>query len=140
MSVEENKALTRFFYDEIVNQKKRELIDEWVSEDFVEHEVFPGLPARGPRALKASFDMFTAVLTDLRITPDELIGEGDKVVMRGTMSGIHSGEFMGIPPTNKSFKVNVIDVIEYRDGKATAHWGVTDLAAMMKDLGIASEM
>ena len=140
MSVEENKALTRFFYDEIVNQKKRELIDEWVSEDFVEHEGFPGLPTTGPGALKASFDMFTAVLADLRITPDELIGEGDKVVMRGIMSGIHTGEFLGIPPTNKGFNVNVIDIIEYRDGKATAHWGVTDLAAMMEDFGIAPEV
>jgi steroid delta-isomerase-like uncharacterized protein len=140
MSVEDNKALTRRFYTEIVNQGNLDLIDEMVAEDFVEHEAFPGLPTSGPEAPKAALGMFLAAFPDLQFTPHEMIAEEDKVVTRFTMSGTHKGEFMGIPPTNKSIEVQSIDIIEIHDGKATEHWGITDQGAMMEQLGIAPEM
>ena len=140
MSLEENKALTRRFYDEVINKGNLDLIDELVSADFVEHEEFPGLPTTGPEAPKAALGMFMAAFPDLQITAGDMIAEGDKVVVQATMSGTHTGEFMGIPPTNKSFSVPAIDIIEIRDGKATAHWGLTDQGAMMAQLGLAPEM
>jgi steroid delta-isomerase-like uncharacterized protein len=140
MSVEDNKALARRFYDEVINQGNLDLLDELVSEDFVEHEELPGLPTTGPEAPKAALGMFRAAFPDLQFTADEMIAEGDKVVVRGTMAGTHKGEFMGIPPTNKSFQVQFIDIVEIREGKATAHWGQTDQGAMMEQLGLAPEM
>jgi len=47
---------------------------------------------------------------------------------------------MGIPPTDKSFKVQGIDIVEVRDGQFVAHWGITDQAAMMEQLGLAPQM
>lgn len=140
MSVEDNKELTRRFYDEAINKGNLDLIDELVSADFVEHEAFPDLPTTGPEAPKAALGMFRAAFSDLEMSADDLIAEGDKVVVRGTMVGTHTGELMGIPPTNKSFSVQFIDIIEIHDGKATAHWGITDQAAMMGQLGLAPEM
>jgi steroid delta-isomerase-like uncharacterized protein len=140
MSVEDNKALARRLYDEAINVGKLELIDQLVSKDFVEHEAFPGLPSTGPEAPKAALGVFLAAFPDLQLTADDMIGEGDKVVVRGTMSGTHRGAFMGIPPTNKSFKIPFIDIMEIRNNQATAHWGVTDQAAMMEQLGLAPEM
>lgn len=140
MSTEDNKALARRFYNEAINGGNVDLIDELVSENFVEHEQFPGLPTTGPEAPKAALGMFRAAFPDLQMTADDMIAEGDKVVVRVTMSGTHKGEFMGIPPTNKAFKVQAIDIIEVHDGKATAHWGQTDQAAMMEQLGLAPEM
>jgi steroid delta-isomerase-like uncharacterized protein len=140
MSVEENKALSRRFYAEVVNQGNLDLIDELVAEDFVEHEQMPGLPTMGPEAVKAAFTMFLAAFPDLHIAADDVIAEGDKVVVRGTMSGTHKGEFMGMPATGKSFKAQVIDIVAFRDGKATAHWGTMDQVAMMEQLGLAPEM
>jgi len=140
MSTESNKALNRRFMDEVVNQGNLDLIDELVAENFVEHEAFPGLPTTGPEAPRAALGMFLAAFPGLQFTIDDMIAEGDKVVTRGTMTGTHKGEFMGIPPTNKSFKVQFIDIIEIHDGKATAHWGQTDQASMMEQLGLAPEM
>ena len=140
MSVEDNKALTRRFFEEVIRGRNFDLLDELVSEDFVEHEAFPGLPTTGPEAPRAALGLFVAALPDLDMSIDEIIAEGDKVVVRGTMSGTHRGEFMGIPPTNKSIKVSFIDIVEIRGGKATAHWGVTDRAAMMEQLGLVPEM
>ena len=140
MSVEDNKALMRRLYQEVINEGNIDLTDEFFSEDFVEHEHFPGLPTEGPEAPKAAFAMFRAAFPDLQITPDDMIGEGDKVAVRATISGTHKGEFMGIPPTNKSFKAELLDIIEFHDGKATEHWGLTDQGAMMEQLGIAPPM
>ncbi len=140
MSVQDNKALLRRFFTEVVGEGNLDLIDELVADDFVEHEEFPGLPTTGPAAPKAVLGMFLSAFSGLEMTADDMIAEGDKVVARGTMTGTHTGEFMGIPPTNKSFEVQFIDIIEIRDGKAVAHWGVTDEAAMMQQLGLAPEM
>jgi steroid delta-isomerase-like uncharacterized protein len=140
MSTADNKELTLRFYDEAINKGNLDLIDELVAADFVEHEGFPGLPTTGPEAPKEALGMFAAAFSDLEMSADDVIAEGDKVVVRGTMSGTHTGEFMGIPPTNRSFSVQFIDIIEIHDGKATAHWGVTDQAAMMGQLGLAPEM
>lgn len=140
VSVEENKALVRRFYTEVINQGNLDLVDELVAADFVEHETLPGIPTSGPEAAKGALGMFLAAFPDLQFTPDDIIAEGDKVVVRATMTGTHKGELMGIPPTNKSVKVQVIDIIEFRDGLATAHWGVTDQAAMMEQLGLTPEM
>ncbi len=140
MSVQDNKALVGRFFTEVIGEANLDLIDELVADDFVEHEELPGVPTRGPEAPKAALGMFLSAFSGLQMKADEMIAEGDKVVVRGTMSGTHTGEFMGIPPTNKNFKVQFIDIIEIREGKATAHWGVTDQAAMMQQLGLVPEM
>ena len=106
----------------------------------VEHQVFPGLPAAGPEAIREAFTMFGAAFPDLRVTLDDVIAEGDQVGVRVTMSGTQQGEFMGMPPTNKGIKIQVIDIIEWHDGKQTAHWGVTGQGAMMEQLGLAPDM
>ena len=85
-------------------------------------------------------DLLRAAFPDLHMTADEMIAERDKVVTRGTVSGTHQGEFMGIPPTNKSLEVQFMDIIKFHDGKATEHWGLTDQGAMMEQLGIAPPM
>ena len=140
MSTEDNKALARRMYNEVINGGDLGVLDELVAEDFVEHEVLPGMPATGPAAPKAFFEMFKAAFPDMHMELHELIAEGNHVVGRATMSGTHKGEFMGIPPTDKTFKVQVIDIVEVRDGQFVAHWGITDQAAMMEQLGLAPEM
>jgi len=139
MSVEDNKAFARRIY-KAINAGNLDLFDELISEGFVEHEVLPGLPTIGPEAPKAVLGMFRAAFPDIQFTADDMIGEGDKVVVRGTVSGTHKGEFMGMPPTNKSFKINFIDILEIHDSQGTAHWGMTDQAAMMEQLGLAPQM
>jgi steroid delta-isomerase-like uncharacterized protein len=135
MSAENNKALARRFFEE-VNAGNLDALDDLFSEDFIEHEELPGLPTKGPEAPKAAISMFRAAFPDLHMAPVDVLADGDKIVVRGTISGTHQGEFMGIPPTNKSFEAQFIDIIEIHDGKATEHWGVTDQAAMMQQLGL----
>ena len=130
----DNKALMRRFYDEVINGGNVALIDELFAADFVEHEEFPGLTG-GREGVEQFFTMMRAAFPDLRMAVDDLIAEGDKVVARATMSGTHKGEFMGMDPSGKQFRVSAIDVVRFAGGKAVEHWGLTDAAAMMEQLG-----
>jgi len=64
------------------------------------------------------------------------IAEGDKVVVRGTMTGTHSAEFMGIPATGKQVKISGIDVTRFHEGQSVEHWGQWDVAGLMQQLGV----
>jgi len=52
-----------------------------------------------------------------------------------TVTGTHTGEFMGIPASGNKTKVPTIDVFQFRDDKISDHWGVTDSGAMMMQIG-----
>lgn len=129
------KALVERLYEEAINQGNLDLIDEHFDDDFVEAEELPGLPP-GKEAPKAFFTMARGAFPDFRMTIEDLIQEGDKVVIRARASGTHEGEFMGIPATGNKFDVALIDIIEFRSGKALTHWGVMDMAGMMEQLGV----
>ena len=93
---EENKALYRRFIDEIIKNKRVEVIDELMDPNMVEHNPVPG-QAPGLDGMKEFMGMFFAAFPDLDSTIDLLIAEGDIVAGRMTTTGTHTGEFMGIP-------------------------------------------
>ena len=72
----------------------------------------------------------------LRFTVEDVIAEGDKVVVRWKNAGTHSGSFLGIPATNKTFSVAGIDVHLMRDGRMAEHWHVVDQLGQMQQLGL----
>jgi steroid delta-isomerase-like uncharacterized protein len=134
--VSQIKAAISRFYEEVFNQGNYDAIDDLLSDDFTEHEQLPpGIPP-GKDAPRALITMMRSAFPDLHASVEDLLQDGDKVISRVRFSGTHQGEFMGIPPTGNRFDVPAIDIIEFRDGKAVAHWGVTDMAAMMEQLGV----
>ncbi len=134
MSAEQNKTLMRRFYDEVVNRGNLDMIDELASPDFVDHEASSGL-AGGREDVKQFLSMLRIAFPDLRMNVEDLIAEGDKVVARATMTGTHQGEFAGIAATGKTVNVAAIDIVRFADGKLAEHWGVTDAASLMEQLG-----
>lgn len=138
MSVEENKAIMRRFYTEVLTGGNLDLIDEFIAEDLVDHTPMdPGLPP-GPEGVKQGFVMLRRAFPDLEITVEEMIGEGDTVVSRLTMRGTHRGEFMGIAPTGKRVEVAVMDVVRFAGGKAVEHRDLMDTLSLMQQLGVIS--
>jgi steroid delta-isomerase-like uncharacterized protein len=135
MSVEQNKALARQLAEEVLNKGNMSRADEIIAPNFVEHEELPpGIPP-GREAPKMMFTMLRSAFPDFKATIDDMIAEGDKVVIRQTWTGTQKGEFMGMPPTGKSISIGVIDIIRIADGKFVEHWGVMDQMAMMQQLG-----
>src|SRR4051794_11683218 len=104
MNLEENKKFMNYFIQEVINNKNLDAADDIVAEDFIEHIPFPGQEP-GRDGLKFVLrSMFTG-FPDMIWTVHEQIAEGEKVVSRFTWTGTHKGDFMGIPPTNKTVEV-----------------------------------
>jgi steroid delta-isomerase-like uncharacterized protein len=122
-------------YD-LINAGDVDWTDEFLADDFVEHEETPGL-APTKAGVKAFFKMYIAAFPNLRMDPEDVLASGDKVVARVRVTGTHEGEFMGIPATGKSIDVQIIDIVRFDDdGLAHEHWGVSDVMTMMQQLGV----
>ena len=133
------KATVRGLINEVFNEGNLDAVDNYIHDDFVEHEAGPpGMPTdkEAPRAWTA---MMRAAFPDMHMAIEDLVVEGDKVAIRTTVTGTHTGEFMGIPPTDKKFEISAIDIVRMQDGKLIEHWGVSDAMAMMQQLGVMSE-
>jgi len=126
--------------EEVFNQGTISLVDELLAPDFVEHEQLPpGVPP-GREALKVLPAMFRRAFPDFKVAIDDVIGEGDKVVVRSTWSGTHNGDFMGIAPTGQRVSFEVIDILRLAGGaggKFVEHWGQMDNMALMQQLGVS---
>jgi steroid delta-isomerase-like uncharacterized protein len=127
-----NKALTRQFFERL-NAGDLTLIDDLVADDFVEHEVFPGLEPN-KTGLRQLFEMFHAAFQGGKFEVDDLIAEDDKVFVRARMTGTHRGEFMGIPATGRTIDVGVGDYLRIDNDLVVEHWGVMDTGALMQQL------
>ncbi len=130
-----NKETALKFVERVINGHDLNAIDQVLSADFVEHSAPPGF-ASNRAGVKEMFGAFLAAFPDMHLRIDDVIVEGDKVVMRATATGTHKGPFMGIPATNKSFSINEIHIVQVRGEQCVAHWGVVDMVAMMRQIGV----
>jgi len=112
-------------------------IDEIVAPDAVIRTPLP-IDATGAELLKHVWAMLFRVYPDIHLTVEDLIAEGDKVVARNTVTGTHRGEFMGVGPTGKSVTYNEIFIFRFADGRVVETWGVVDVYAQMKQIGVLS--
>ena len=79
------------------------------------------------------------VFSDQRWEIHQVIGEGDTVVVHATHHGRHTGDLMGIAPTNRVVAYDYIHILKFRDGKAVEHWSVRDDMTLMRQLGVMPE-
>jgi steroid delta-isomerase-like uncharacterized protein len=134
MSTEESNEIVVRYYQEVLNSGKVDLLDELAVPDYMEHDPLPG-QGTGLDGLRDRVTMFLTALSP-HFTIEDVIAEGEKVVVRWTNSGTHVGEFFGIPATGKSFQIAGIDIHRLQDGKMAEHWHVVDVFALLQQLGV----
>jgi steroid delta-isomerase-like uncharacterized protein len=136
MSVKDLKALERRIAEEYNKGKTAAMavIDETWATNVVIHGL--GEDINGLEALKKHMDELYTAFPDLHGTIDDMIAEGDKVVMRFTTTGTHKGAFMGIPPTNKRITWWGIEVDRIVGGKVVETWELVDAMGLMQQLGV----
>ena len=135
MSNESNKAVVRRYYEEILNRGNVGLLDAIVRPDHVEHDPLPGQGGGGLAGFRKRVEMLCEGLKP-QFTIEQLVAEGDTVVVRWTNRGQHVAPFLGIPATNKSFTIAGIDVHTLKEGKLAEHHHVVDQLSMMQQLGL----
>ena len=82
--------------------------------------------------------MVEAGLSDYQIVIEDVIAEGDKVVVRISEGGVHTGELLGIPATGKRFQGTGIHIVRLENGKIAEHWREQDTLGTMQQLGVVS--
>lgn len=129
-----NKALVLRYYDEVFNQRNIALVDQIAVDDYVEHDPFPG-HGDGIGDLRARVELILGAMNPLQFDVQDVVAEGDKVVVRWVQQGAQSGTFMGIPATGRQYTMAGIDIHRLRDGRMAEHWHVVDLLGLLQQLG-----
>jgi ketosteroid isomerase-like protein len=129
---ESHKELIRLFYQGL-SSGDLGVIDETLSEDFVEHEEFPGLPPT-KAGVRLLFQGLIAAFDGPTIVAEDVIAEGDKVLARARLTGTHVGEFLGIPASGNKVDIALWDLLLVKDGKFVEHWGLLDGATLMQQI------
>jgi steroid delta-isomerase-like uncharacterized protein len=132
---EANKSLVRRLIEETINKGNLSVVDEILSTDYVYREPTAG-EKRGRAAYRELITMYRNAFPDIKLTIEEQIAEGDKVVTRTSGSGTHRGELFGTAPTGKRVSgVSGIVVTRIANGKVVEDNLVYDALGMMRQLG-----
>ena len=134
MSTETNKATIRRFHEEVMNQGNLPLLQELACVDYMEHNPFPG-HGQGLTGLRQRVELLHRAFSG-DYTIDDMIAEGDKVVVRWTGRVVQRGDFMGIPPTGRSATYSGIDIYTLQSGLMAEHWDVVDVLSLLQQLGV----
>lgn len=137
MSTEANKALVRQYITRVFENLDEEAVDELTTDDVLMHSIPGAAPGRQP--LKDAMKRVRAGLSNVSMQIDELIAEGDVVVARLTAHARQSGEFMGLPPSNKEYTAPEMHQFTIKGGRIAEHRAVVDFMSIMKQLGALPE-
>lgn len=138
---EENKAIVEQIVEELWNQGRIGVIDELYAPDYADRS--SGLPpgiSPDREGQKQFAQAFRGAFPDLIGTTEDLIAEGDKVVLRWSAQGTHEGDFMGIPPTGRRISISGTSVYRIAGGKVAEEWTQGDMLGLMTQLGVVPEM
>jgi len=129
---EQNKASFRRYLEEAWNQSNLEIVDE-PFDRYISHQPDGSVLERGPEDVKRFIKEFRSAFPDLRISPDDQIAEGDKVVSYGTIRGTHQGEFRGMAPTGEETEIKGMAVFRFsEEGKVVESWDSYDQLSLMR--------
>ncbi len=133
-----NADLTRRWFKEVWNEQREETIDELFAADGIAHGLADGqrqLP--GPQAFREFWNKFRQAFPDIKIKIEDVISERDKTVVRFSFKATHTGEGLGMPPTNKKVKGTGITITRWKNGKLVEGWNEFDVMGLMQQLGAA---
>ena len=136
MSTETNKAIVRRYIEQVVNNQRHDLVEEFLVETVELHGSGP--PIVGLTAVLEWLARFAAAFPDWQTTIDDMVAEGDKVVVRITSNGTHQGEMQGILATGKPVTQYAIVIYRLANGKIAEGRLQTDNLSMLQQLGVMS--
>jgi steroid delta-isomerase-like uncharacterized protein len=131
LSVEQNKELVRAAFEgleEVVATHERLYSPEWIGH-------FPGMPPLDAEGHKQYSVVMSTAFPDLERTLEDLVAEGDKVVVRWSARGTHSGDFNGIPPTGKQASSSGITIFRIADRQIVEEWSESDMLGLLQQVG-----
>ena len=138
-STEENKKLVETLCVTVFQNHDFSRLDEIMKDDYVHHNENDDPFPDGKNQFKEFHKQIFKAMTGFRYNINRIIAEDDIVMLYATVTGTHSGEWMGNPPTNNRLNYNVVDIFRIKDGKISDHWDVADTLALFTQVGKIKE-
>lgn len=135
MSIQENKEIARRYFSADANQVKKDVDpsqDEFHAPELIVHGPMGDSNYEG---WMAQMNTVVSAFPDCKYNPEDIIAEGDKVVVRYSFTGTHQGNFQGIPSSGKKVEIEGIMIIRIDHGKLVEFWVATDMFGLMQQLG-----
>ena len=135
--IEQNKQVCRDYFKAFLAADEK-----WwtahIAPGFQRHD--PGLPFKviGPGGVKALAEALLPGIPDMQLPIEDIIAEGEKVLVRLRVKGTHGGPLMGMAATGRKIDIAVLDLFQVRDGKLIEHWALLDNLGMLKQLGVTA--
>jgi predicted ester cyclase len=134
MSIDPRERMHRLFQE--VDSGRDDFVDEYYAAEYRDHT-----PSRtrgrleGREGVREAFALFRRAFPDARHRVEDVIVEGDKVVVRLSAWGTHTGEIFGVPPTGREVFQNGIAIYRLVDGKIAERWSVQS-SELLDELGV----
>jgi steroid delta-isomerase-like uncharacterized protein len=139
MTVAENIALLRRWFQEVWNEGRLQTIWELLDAHFIGvGQDQPGVVIHGPAEFVALFNRLRGAFPDIRIAVEDAFGADDKVTVRWSAVMTHTGDQLGIPPTNRRVHVTGITIAHIANGTIVEGWDNWDQLALMQQLSVTA--
>ena len=132
----ETATLLRRITEEIWCKRRYELIDELISDDFVDHIESLGLEGTGRARYLASARLVHDAFSDYHEEIELIVADHDKAVSYARLTGTHDGDLMGLPPTGRTVDFHAMGILRFTGGKVVERWGIGDSLTQMQQLGL----
>lgn len=130
-------TLMRRWFDEIWNQGRIESVEDLLAEDSVNWGVGrPDQSSVGGAEFKEFYHRQRRATPDVQITLDQVVQDGDTAFARWTATMTHTGEGLGMAPTNKAIQLKGMTACRARDGKIVESWNIWDQVGLARQLGV----
>lgn len=134
MSTEHNKRIVRRYFDELWNQNNLAVIEEILAPQVKGHAA--GQTFGGTDTFRQRSKTLRAIYSEPQFTIEDQVAEGDKVLVRWTLRGKHTGEYMGAEPTGKEIVSTGMNLFRLADGKIAEVWVEADDLGELQQLGV----
>jgi steroid delta-isomerase-like uncharacterized protein len=138
MSFDDNKRIARRWFEEVINQRRLDAIDDIYAAGYVHHGP-RGREMRGRDQIRGFAAGILSAFADRHATIEEQIAEGDTVATRFTSRGTQTGEFLGRPPSGKAATIEGIVISRIEGPKIAEEWEITDQLGFLQALGIVGD-
>ncbi len=131
-SVEQNEALVRQVLA-LIDERNLDEAFGLYALDYIYHG--PAGELSGRDGIRGLWEVFLTGFPDLHSTIEDMISEGDKVVLRWRIEGTHTGEFMGVAPSNKKITLGVTEIFRIANGQLVEAWDQFDQLSLLQQIG-----
>ena len=129
--LEANKQLYRDFLETVVNKRQPEALSRFLADDLIEHNA--NIARVGRKKFLASV---LAGFSDYHGEIQEILAEGNRIVVRTVWTGTQDGPFLDLPPSGRKLRFTTADFFRIENGRLVEHWDVVDSLPRAVALGL----